>query len=272
MTLHPATSDTLDSPRGPGVGSAISAEFSKLTSVPRQRALLVGAIGAAALMAVVFYASVPVTQGRSLGELSPGEILGAGMLGVDAAAFVLIILAAVHVGSEYSTGMIQATLIITPVRGRVLAGKLVTVAATALVVGAIAAAVCAAAALVVGGAVGINPSLILTSAGIRLGLGSIAMPVLYAVIAAGAAFACRSIALGIAIPLAVMAVGGLAGWFGDSVSAVLTPLLPVAAIHSLSGVATGHESIGVVGAAVSMLAWLAISIGAAAWRLLRHDA
>jgi len=194
------------------------------------------------------------------------------MLGVDAAAFVLIILAAIHVGSEYSTGMIQATLIITPARGRVLVGKFATVAATALAVGAIAAAVCVAAALIAGGAVGLDPSRILTGAGIRLALGSIAMPVLYAVIAASATFVCRSAALGMAIPLAVMAVGGLAGWFGDSVSALLTPLMPVAAIHSLSGVATGHESIGIAGAAVSILAWLAVSIGAAAWHLLRRDA
>ena len=98
------------------------------------------------------------------------------------------------------------------------------------------------------------------------------MPVLYAVIAASAAFVCRSTALGIAIPLAVMAVGGLVGWFGDSVSALLTPLMPIAAIHSLSGVATGHESIGIAGATVSLFAWLGVSIGAAAWRLLRRDA
>jgi ABC-2 type transport system permease protein len=272
MTLYAATSDAFDSPRGPGVGSAIGSELSKLTSVPRQRALLVGAIGAAALMAVVFYVSLPVTQGRSLSALSPGELLGAGLLGVDAAAFVLIMLAAIHVGSEYSTGMIQSTLIITPARGRVLAAKFATVAATALVVGTIAAAVCIAAALTVGSAVGIDPSLILTGEGIQLVLGSIAMPVLYAVIAASAAFVCRSTALGMAIPLAVMAVGGLAGWFGDNISALLTPLMPVAAIHSLSGVATGHESLGIAGAAASILTWLAVSIGAAAWRLLRHDA
>jgi hypothetical protein len=67
-------------------------------------------------------------------------------------------------------------------------------------------------------------------------------------------------------------LGGLAGWFGDSLSALLTPLLPVSAIHSLSGVATGHESIGIAGATISLLSWLGVSIGAAAWRLLRHDA
>ena len=34
MTTRAATSDALDSPRGPGVGSAISSEFIKLISVP----------------------------------------------------------------------------------------------------------------------------------------------------------------------------------------------------------------------------------------------
>ena len=64
MTIREATSETLDAPRGPGVGAAISSEFIKLSSVPTQRALLFVAIGIAALMAVVFYVSLPVTQGR----------------------------------------------------------------------------------------------------------------------------------------------------------------------------------------------------------------
>jgi energy-coupling factor transporter ATP-binding protein EcfA2 len=139
ITPHTAASDTFDFPRDPAIGSAISSEFIKLTCLPRQGALRLGAIGAAALMPVVFYLSLPVTQGRSLAELRPGELLGAGMLGVD-------------------------------------------------------------------------PSLILTGAGTQLALGSIVMPVLYAVIAASTAFVCCT-ALGIAIPLAVMAVSILA-WLG----------------------------------------------------------
>lgn len=272
MTTQVATRTPLGSPRSPGVGAAISSEFSKLTSVPTQRALLYLAIGIAALTAVIFYVSLPVTQGRAVSDLEPGEILEVGILGVDAAAFITIILAAVHVGSEYSTGMIQSTLTITPDRGRVLAGKFVSVGVTSLVVGAIAAAVCVGAALIVAGSLGIGPGLMLTAAGVQLALGSIMMPVLYSVIAASAAFVCRSTGLGIVIPLAVMAAGGLAGWFGDTVSALLTPLVPIAAIHSLSGVATGHESIGVAGATISLLCWLGVSIGAAAWRLLRRDA
>jgi ABC-2 type transport system permease protein len=272
MTTREATRETLEAPRDPGIGAVISSEFSKLTSVPTQRVLLYLAIGIAALMAVVFYVSLPVTQGRAVSDLAPEQILEVGILGVDAAALISVVLAAIHVGSEYSTGMIQSTLTITPSRGRVLAGKFVTVAATSLAVGAIAAAVCVGAALIVAGAVGLDPGRILTATGIRLTLGSIAMPVLYSVMAAAAAFVCRSTALGIVVPLGVMAVGGLAGWFGESVSAVLTPLMPVAAIHSLSGVATGRESIGIAGATLSLLVWLGISVGAAAWRFVRRDA
>ena len=150
MTIHETTREAPDAPTGPGVGAAISSEFIKLGSVPTQRALLLLAIGIAALMAVVFYVSLPVTQGRAVSDLAPEAILEVGILGVDAAAFVLVVLAAIHVGSDYSTGMIQPTLTITPSRGRVLAGKFVTVGVTSLAVGAIAAAVCVGAALIVG--------------------------------------------------------------------------------------------------------------------------
>lgn len=271
MTIREATRDTPAPSTVPGVRSAISSEFTKLTSVPTQRTLLAVAVGIAVLTAVVFYVSLPVTQGRAVRDLEPHDILGAGILGVDAAALVLLVLAAIHVGSEYATGMIQATLTITPARGQVLAGKFVTVSVAALTVGAIAAAACVGVALTVASTVGIDHRSVLTATGMQLALGSIAMPVFYSVIAASAAFVFRSTALGIVLPLAVMAVGGLADWFGDSASAWLTPLTPAAAIHSLSGVATGHESIGIAGAVLSLVVWLGVSIGAAAWRLLRRD-
>lgn len=272
MTALSTTDRLRDLPRAPGMGSAVAAEFAKLGSVPAQRALHLAAVVLAAVVAVVFYLSLPVTQGRSVSELGPDEVLETGMLGVDAAAFVLIIVAAIHVGSEYSTGMIVSTLILTPARSRVLAAKLVTVAIASLAVGAVAAAVCLGVALIVAGAHGIGPGLLLSAAGIQLVLGSLAMPVLYAVIAACAAFVGRSAAAGMVVPVILMAAGGVAGWFGPGVSASATPLLPVAAIHSLSGVATGPESIGLAGAAVSLVAWIGISVGAAAWRLFRRDA
>ncbi|MBF8185689.1 hypothetical protein ITP53_08040 [Nonomuraea sp. K274] len=252
--------------------SAIAAEAIKLWSLPTQRALIVVAVGLAAVTAALFYLTLPVTQGRTLAQLAPGEIFGAGIFGVDAAAFAVIVVAAIHVGSEYSTGAIYTTLTLTPSRWRILAGKLVTVGLTALAVGILAAVVCVLAAVIAGATAGMDAGLLLTGASLRLAAGSVAMPVLYAVLAAAGAFVFRSTALGIVTPLTVLMVGGISGFFGDTVSSVVTPLMPVSAIHSLAGSATGHEGIGLLGAFMSLIAWIGIAAGAAAWRLHGKDA
>jgi ABC-2 type transport system permease protein len=256
----------------PGQGSAFSSELLKLVSLPAERVLLAAAVGSAGLIAALIYISVPVTKGRALSELAPSEILGAGMLGVDAAAFVAIIVAAIHIGSEYSSGMIESTLTITPARRYVLVGKFATVAVVAVAVGVAAAALCALAAVIVAGGLGIGASAVFAGGGIQFTLGSVATPVFYALVGAAAAFIFRSTALGIAVPLALRALTGIAGWFGEPISAVLVPIMPGAALHSLSGAATDHESIGVIGALASLVVWLGVGIGAAAWRFLRGDA
>lgn len=267
-----ATTEAPASTGAPGVSSAVTAEFAKLVSLPSQRALIWVSVAVAAFVALVFYLSLPVTQDRELDQLVPSEILGVGIFGVDAAAFVAIVLSAMFVGSEYSTGMIQSTAILTPSRWRLLTGKFLTVGGISAVIGILSAVVCVLAALIVGATTNIDAAVILSPAGVQLAVGSILMPIIYSVIAASAAFVFRSTALGILIPLVVMAIGGIAGWFGDSISAVVTPLLPVAAIHTLSGVAQGSEAIGAVGAIVSVLGWGAVSIAAAAWRMRRSDA
>src|SRR5690606_26744184 len=120
--------------------------------------------------------------------------LGAGILGVDAAAFVAIVLSAMFVGAEYSTGMIESTFILTPSRGRLVAAKLATVGCVSAVIGVLSAAVCVLAAIITGAMVNMDAATILNPAGVHLAAGSIVMPVIYSVIAASAAFVFRSTA------------------------------------------------------------------------------
>lgn len=256
----------------PSVGSTISSEASKLTTAPSHRWLLAIAFLIAPLVAAIFMISLPVTEGISIDEMPGEELLNVALLGVDAAALVTIILAAVFVGTEYSTGLIATTLILTPARGKVLTGKFVAMILTALVTGLVAVALCIALTLGAVAVTGGDPSAAITGSSLRLALGSWAMPVLYTLIAAASTFAFRSTALGILVPLLIIVVGGISTWFGDAVAAIITPLSPTAAIHSLSGVATGHEAIGLVGAVVSLLIWTGLSVGIAAWRLYRRDA
>lgn len=272
MSIHQATQPATATMTKPGVGAAIASEFLKLFSLPSQRIIIALAIGLAPLVAAVLFFSLPVTEGTPVSELPNSEILSVAILGVDAAAFMIIILAALHVGSEYSAGMMESTLTVTPSRGNILTGKFISIGVTALLVGIIAAILSVGFAWLMVVTVSDEPGQLLTSAGIQLALGSIAMPVLYALIAAAGAFVFRSTAMGIVVALGIMVVGSLTSWFGESVSALITPLMPTAAIHSLSGVASGHESIGMVGAIISIVVWASLSIAAAAWRLLQHDA
>ncbi|MGI5290221.1 hypothetical protein ACQEVF_43725 [Nonomuraea polychroma] len=92
--------------------------------------------------------------------------LGAGVLGVDAAAFVVIVIAATHVGTEYSTGLIHMTLTLTPSRWRTLAGKLVTVGLAGVAVGIFAAVVCILAAVIAGATAGADVGSTLTGTGL----------------------------------------------------------------------------------------------------------
>lgn len=252
--------------------AAIAAEAMKLWSLPSQRWLLIVAVGLAAVSAVFFYVSLPVTQGRTLAQLGTDEILGAGILGVDAAAFVVIVLAASHVGSEYATGSIQTTLTLTPSRWRTVIGKLFTAGLAGLVVGVVAACICLVAAVIAGAGVGVGAGSILTPGGLQLAAGSVAMPVMYAVIAAAGAFMFRGTALGIVTALAVMAAAGIAGLLGESLGAVVTAVMPVSAIHTLAGSASGAEEIGAAAALASLVVWVAIAAGASTWRLGRTDA
>lgn len=122
-------------PNRPGLSAAVASEAVKLLTLPRLRFLALVAVVLGTATALLFYLTLPVTQGRTLAELAPGEVLSVGLLGVDAAALVLIVFAAVAVGDEYTTGMMQTTLTLTPARGRVLGAKLVVVGLTALAIG-----------------------------------------------------------------------------------------------------------------------------------------
>ena len=61
-TTRTATGGKLEASRGVGFGATISSELIKLSSSPTQRALQLTAIAMAALMAAVFYLSLPGFQ------------------------------------------------------------------------------------------------------------------------------------------------------------------------------------------------------------------
>lgn len=229
--------------------TTVRSETTKFTSVHSLPWLAGAAVLAAVAIAVLFLVSLPITQGATAAELAPGEVLGAALLGLDAAALVLIVLGASFAGSEYATGLVQPTYLLTPRRGRVVAAKAVVVTAVAVGAGAVAAVLC----LLIGLGAGGGP---VDGAALRLAAGSALTPVLYALVGLFAALVLRSTGGGVVAALVLLALPTVVGWIPGA--GLLVPLLPAAALHSVSGAADGAEAIGVVPGVLSLLAWLGI--------------
>lgn len=270
MTTAPTTVDHLR----PGLRHALASEATKLLGVRTSTGLLVAAVVAAALMAAVFVLSVPVTQSTALSDLAPRETIGAGLLGLDVATVVVIVFAALQVGSEYATGSIATTLAVTPVRGRVLAAKALVVLASAAVAAVTSAVLCVAVTQLVLAAQGVPLVGLGTPAALRLVAGSAVTPVFYAVIAVAGAFVTRATAGGVVVGIALLLVPGVAGWFPTGLGRALIPLLPATALHSLSGASDpgSPEDISAGLAVLSLLLWWAAGIVVAHRRLTRRDA
>lgn len=227
----------------------IASETTKFVTVRSLPWLSGAAVLAAVATAALFLVSLPITQGADASELAPAELLGASLLGLDAAAIVLIVAAASFAGSEYATGLVQPTYLLTPRRGRVVLAKAVVVTGVAVAVAAVAATLCTAVGISAGG----GP---LDAAALRLAAGSALTPVFYALVAMAAALVLRSTGGGVVAALVLLGLPTLAAWIPGV--DVLVPLLPAAALHSISGVADAGEAIGAVPGALSLLAWLGI--------------
>jgi hypothetical protein len=243
----------------------IRAEWTKLTTVRSLPRLAVGAVAVSPLVALLLVVSLPVTQGRAIAAVPPAEVLGAGLLGVDAAAIVLMVLGASVGGSEYATGLAQPTFLAMPRRGRVVLAKVVVTASVAGAVAAAAAVLCPLAAQLVLAGAGLPPAPV-DGALLRLGAGSAIGPVFYALVALAAALVLRSTGAGVAVALAVLALPAVTSWIPGL--AVLAPVWPGAAVHGVSGV---DEHVGAGAGLLSLLAWTAAGTAVAVWRVRARD-
>jgi ABC-2 type transport system permease protein len=260
-------------PRPTTLADAVRSEYAKFTSVQVLGRVTAVAVAMASVFAVVFCVSIPVTQGSAIADMRPAEVVSAGLLGIDVAAVVLVVLGAMFVGQEYSSGSIEQAFIVTPRRARVLAAKTLIIAPIAAGVGIAAALV----GLLIGGAVcalaGSDAGAAYTPTTWRLAAGSVAMPMVYAPLGVFAAFVFRSTSGGVLVPAAVGVLGGIFGWLPAPVAGWLVPLLPLAAVHTLSGAAQpgGPEDMGIVPALLSLTLWLVVPYLIARWHLLRED-
>ncbi|WP_232666178.1 hypothetical protein [Pseudonocardia sp. TRM90224] len=252
------------------VVAAFRAERTKFSTIRSLPWLTAVAVAASTLMALLFIVSLPITQGRSIGDVAPSDVIGAALVGIDVAAIVLIVLGASFAGSEYSTGTVQPTFVLTPRRGRVVIAKATVVAAVALGVAVVTAVLCVLVgelALLVSGVPGVPVDGPL----VRLALGSALGPVFYALVAMAGALAFRSSGGGVVMALVLLVLPAIVGWIPGIGGLVV--LLPAAALHGISGAADPGtaEYLAAGPAALSLVGWTMLAGALALWSVRSRD-
>lgn len=252
----------------PGAGAAVAAEWTKLAGPARNRRAAAGAVGLALAVAALFCLTMEPTTGVPLADRSAFDVLTAALLGADAAALVLTVLAAAAAGGEYATGMVRTTFTATPNRGRVVAARAVTVVAAAGAVALVAATGAALVSLSVLAGAGLPAWDAADPAVWRAVAGAALMAPFHALVATAGALWSRSTAGGVVAALAVLVAPTLAGWLPGG--GLVLPLLPGEALHSLAGVA-GPDGPHPAAAALVLVAWSALVLVAADRAVRRQD-
>ena len=254
------------------------AEWVKFRDQRRPRQLLGVTLILGVVSGVLLVLTIPATRGVPLLESSTEDVLSASVLGVDAAAAVLVVLAAWFAGVEFRTGAITEVLLRARGRSGIVAAKAVIIAETAAITTVVTAvAVTFSGSLLAGTVAGADWPEVLGVAGspdhLRLAFGSTLLPIIFSVLAVFGAVVFRSVTGGVLTPLALLIGSMFAGWLPDGFASVVRPLLPLGAVHNISGVAEagGTEYIGALPALVVLVAWVLGGAVLATWRLRGQD-
>lgn len=254
------------------------AEWVKFRDQRRPRQLLGVTLILGVVSGVLLVLTIPATRGVPLLESSTEDVLSASVLGVDAAAAVLVVLAAWFAGVEFRTGAITEVLLRARGRSGIVAAKAVIIAETAAITTVVTAvAVTFSGSLLAGTVAGADWPEVLGVAGspdhLRLAFGSTLLPIIFSVLAVFGAVVFRSVTGGVLTPLALLIGSMFAGWLPDGFASVVRPLLPLGAVHNISGVAEagGTEYIGALPALVVLVAWVVGGAVLATWRLRGQD-
>lgn len=214
-----------------------------------------------------------VTSGRQLDpDFADATAVSLSLFGVVLAQLALGVLGVLVTAGEYSTGMIRSTLAAVPRRLPVLWSKAAVFGLVALVLGAVGAFV---AFLIDGGILsGTQAALTMSDGGVvRSLLGAAVYLGLVGVIGAALGSLLRSVAGGISVLVAaLMILPGLISLLPASWHNAVQPYLPSVAGESMFSLHHGAHTLSPGAGLLVFLAWTALALAAAAWRLVRSDA
>jgi ABC-type transport system involved in multi-copper enzyme maturation permease subunit len=214
-----------------------------------------------------------VTSGKQLDpDFADATALSLSLFGVSLAQLALGVLGVLVTAGEYSTGMIRSTLAAVPRRLPVLWSKTAVFGVVALAVALVGAFV----TFLIGSGIlsGTPAALTISSSGVvRSLLGAALYLGLVGVIGAALGSLLRSVAGGISVLVgALMLVPGLISLLPASWHNAIQPYLPSVAGESMFALHPAPHTLSPGPGLLVFVAWTALAVAAAAWRLVRSDA
>lgn len=211
----------------------IKADFKKMIYIPNYRYLLIASFILSILFGLIFLTTIGVTEGRPLIDLSNIEVMDVSFLGVDVAAIMMIVFAALFISKEISDGVIYINLTITPKRLKFFGLKLLFLSLLGILLSG----------FVIAGLFSVNWFVMAIN---NMGgfewfsksvmykiIGSVLMILFYSLLSAIGVFFTQSLSGGIILSLGTMFLPGLIRMFPKIVGDLLLPLFPETAINSL---------------------------------------
>ncbi|MBS4536319.1 hypothetical protein GOQ29_11895 [Clostridium sp. D2Q-14] len=251
----------------------IKAEYQKIMFLKFSKTFLGILMLTSLAMGLIFSITTNVTQGKSIAEMAPNDIISASMLGIDVAAIMLIIFTAISISNEFSTKLIHVSLAVTPNRKRFYFSKFLTYCLLAGVISLLVTFATFFAGQLVLVANGIPMASLKDNSLVQLIIGSAVMPVFYCLLTVAATFIFRSSEGGIIFSLVIMFIPALIKMFSKDIQRLILPILPQSSLHSLSGIVSenSYELLGNGASIFLLLLWIGITSAIGIFQLVRKD-
>jgi ABC-2 type transport system permease protein len=259
-----------------GFGATLASEWTKMISTRSTYIML----GIALVLAVGMTALVSLAVGSTFDDWNAAdrasfEPISFSLAGMAFGSILLMVLGVNLVASEYSSGMIRTTLALTPQRGRLLAAKVVLISVVTMVATFIITLLSLGVGMMVLGSYDMPTVSLMDSDALRTIVAITLTSPLFPLIGATLAFLFRSIATPITLVLAIFFAPAMFGplfpsWWQENVLSLLPS--SVADSISLGHIVDSDLYLDPAVAAVVVVAWLVIVIGAAYVTLTRRDA
>lgn len=235
----------------------VKADVKKVMYIPVYRYLLIATFIISIVFGAIFLLTIGVTEGRELTGLSSLEVVDISFLGIDAAAIMMIVFAALFISKEVSEGVVHTNLMLTPKRLNFFVSKLVFLSLLSILMSVLVTLGIFAIDWLVMSANNMGSLELLNKDVLLKIIGSTLMILVYGSLSAIGSFFIQTMSGGIVFSLGVMFLPALIRFFPEWIGDLMLPIFPETGIGTFVDLTTTSNNFFV--ATLILFLWLLVS-------------